>query len=205
MTSESKLFDKIRIAKRKPAAAKEAPSPENVCQWDGCTKPGVHKAPAGRHRENEYFLFCVEHVREYNRNYNYFSGLEDNEIAQFQKDAMIGHRPTWRMGTNPQELKAAPQFAQVRSGRAGYYRKVGANPFGDRDATPRQRVLKPLERKAFVTLGLRDDAEGETVRNRYAELVKQHHPDANGGVRGSEERLHAVIQAYRILKKAGFC
>jgi curved DNA-binding protein CbpA len=203
MALDSKIHDKIRI-KRK-AVPEEKPAAAG-CQWDGCKKPATNRAPAGRMRENEFFLFCVEHVREYNKGYNYFSGLGDTEIAQFQKDALTGHRPTWKMGSNGSAVKAAPGIASFRSGRAGYYKRVGENPFGTApDDTPRPRVMKPLEHKALRTLGLKDDAGGEAIRQRYTELVKQHHPDANGGVRGSEERLADVIQAYRLLKKAGHC
>lgn len=201
MSFDSKIHDKIRI-KRKPKPAEAPPSP--CCQWDGCAKAATHKAPAGRMRENEYFLFCVDHVREYNKSYNYFSGLGDTEIAQFQKDALTGHRPTWQMGSNG-TMNASPNVARVRSGRAGYYKRVGESPFGEGAATVRARQMKPLEHKALRTLGLADNADGEAIRARYTELVKQHHPDANGGVRGSEERLSEVIQAYRLLKKAGHC
>jgi curved DNA-binding protein CbpA len=207
MASESKLFDKIRI---KPRNAPK-PEPEEVggkvpgqCQWEGCTKPGKHRAPAGRMRENEFFLFCVEHVREYNKGYNYFSGLEDTDIAAMQREALTGGRPTWKMGTNG-SVKAAPQIATIRSGRAGYYKNVGQNPFGDAATSARVRTLKPLEREAMKTLGVKDVTDPEGIRARYADLVKQHHPDANGGVRGSEERLAEVIKAYRLLKKAGHC
>jgi curved DNA-binding protein CbpA len=202
MALDSKIHDKIRITRKAPLK-KDGP-PANCCQWEGCTKPGAHRAPAGRKREGEFFMFCVEHVREYNKNYNYFSGLGDSEIARFQKDALTGHRPTWEMGANSQ-VRAAPHIAQVRSGRAGYYKRVGEDPFGEGQTVVRERQMKPLERKALRTLGLNDNAEGEAIRARYTELVKQHHPDSNGGVRGSEERLQEVIQAYRLLKKAGHC
>jgi curved DNA-binding protein CbpA len=201
MSFDSKIHDKIRIKRKtKP----EETPPAAMCQWEGCPRPGTHRAPAGRKREGEFFLFCVDHVREYNKNYNYFSGLGDTEIAQYQKDALTGHRPTWQMGANGQ-VKASPTFAQVRSGRAGYYKKVGENPFGEGNAAVRARAMKPLERKALRTLGLNDNAEPEAIRSRYTELVKQHHPDSNGGQKGSEERLQDVIQAYRLLKKAGHC
>ena len=34
-------------------------------------------------------------------------------------------------------------------------------------------------------------------------LVKQHHPDANGGDSASEEKLREIIQAYNHLKQSG--
>ena len=51
--------------------------------------------------EGKYWKFCLDHVREYNASYNYFAGMSDNAVQAFQKDAVIGHRPTWAMGMNP--------------------------------------------------------------------------------------------------------
>jgi curved DNA-binding protein CbpA len=194
-----KYFEKIRIRRDKDADAKpEAP----LCQWDGCREPGTHRAPVGRMREGEYFRFCFDHVREYNKGFNYFSGVPDSEVARFQKEALTGHRPTWKMGVN-NSARSAPDFAQMRSGRAGYYNRVRDpfNIFGtDPNTPPRQRKARPLE-----TLGLTPQATAREIKSRYKELVKRHHPDANGGDRGSEERFRDVLQAYRVLKQAGLC
>ncbi|MDZ5699099.1 MULTISPECIES: J domain-containing protein [Phyllobacteriaceae] len=206
MKPNSKYFEKIRI---RPDAKPETDAHAPRCQWDGCEEPGLHRAPVGRHREGEYFRFCFEHVRQYNKNYNYFSGLKDTEIARFQKEAMTGHRPTWKVGSAGTG-QAAADFAPFRSGHAAYYRRLGDpfNLFGGADAKPRKparKPLRPLEAKAFETLGLDANATGADIKARYKTLVKRHHPDANGGDRGSEARLRDVLQAYRLLKQAGFC
>ena len=78
------------------------------------------------------------------------------------------------------------------------------------DGTPRPKAAAPkkvrsLESKAFQTLALAEEAGGEAIRTRYKSLVKQLHPDANGGDRGHEDRLREVIQAYKLLKQSGFC
>lgn len=212
MTAYSKYFEKIRV--RPKGAAGPRPE-EPICQWDGCTAPGNHRAPVGRQREGEYFRFCFDHVREYNKGYNYFSGLKDTDILRFQKDALTGHRPTWKMGSGGTgggefEARVAPDFAKQRSGRAGYYKRIRDpyNLFGDAAAKARAaqpRKVRTLEAKALETLGLEHNATGEAIKARYKELVKRHHPDANGGDRGSEERLGEVLQAYRVLKQAGLC
>jgi DnaJ-domain-containing protein 1 len=62
-----------------------------------------------------------------------------------------------------------------------------------------------LRSKAFDTLGLTANATSAEIKTRYKDLVKKHHPDANGGDRGSEDRFRAVIQAYQLLKQSGFC
>ncbi|MFO1155475.1 MAG: DnaJ domain-containing protein [Rhodospirillales bacterium] len=35
------------------------------------------------------------------------------------------------------------------------------------------------------------------VKSRYKELVKRHHPDANGGDKAAEERFKQINAAYR--------
>ncbi|WP_379065958.1 J domain-containing protein [Mesorhizobium sp. UC22_110] len=200
-----KYFEKLRIRPEKDAELK---SRAPICQWDGCKEPGTHRAPVGRMAEGQYFKFCFDHVREYNKGFNYFSGVPDSEIARFQKEAATGHRPTWTMGTNG-GTHTAPDFAKQRSGRAGYYNRMRDpyNLFNEpRDhGAPRERKAKPLEAKALETLGLDTKATGQEIKARYKELVKRHHPDANGGDRGSEDRFRDVLQAYRVLKQAGLC
>ncbi|SFP25702.1 DnaJ domain-containing protein [Mesorhizobium sp. NFR06] len=204
MKAYPKYFEKIRIRPEKDAELK---SRAPVCQWDGCKEAGTHRAPVGRLKEGEYFRFCFEHVREYNKGFNYFSGVSDSEIARFQKEALTGHRPTWRMGANVGGTRSAPDFAQQRSGRAGYYNRMRDpfNLFSGGAREPRERKAKPLEAKALETLGLDTKATGQDIKARYKELVKRHHPDANGGDRGSEDRFRDVLQAYRVLKQAGLC
>ncbi|MGF0539645.1 J domain-containing protein [Agrobacterium sp. ES01] len=209
MKLDSKYFDGIRTKRKaKPEAATAAPT----CQWDGCERPGAHRAPVGRNAEGQFFLFCFQHVKEYNKGYNYFSGLSDGEIARYQKEAITGHRPTWTVGVNkesrdsPLHSKADARFASS----AAHTRMK--DPFGfvaqngtPKSRQPRARKLKTLEAKAFDTLGLGASSSSTEIKSRYKELVKKHHPDANGGDRGSEERFRAVIQAYQLLKQAGFC
>ncbi|MCB5204451.1 DnaJ domain-containing protein [Neorhizobium sp. T786] len=208
MKLDSKYFDRIRTRRKtQQETAVEAPS----CQWDGCEKPGGHRAPVGRNAEGQFFLFCFEHVKEYNKGYNYFSGLSDGEIARYQKEAVTGHRPTWTVGVN-KSVKDAPLHSTLRSGSAASQHRI-KDPFsfvaGGRAKGPRYqtagRKLKTLEAKAFDTMGLGAAATSAEIKSRYKELVKKHHPDANGGDRGSEERFRAVIQAYQLLKQAGFC
>jgi len=206
MSGYSKYFERIKV---RPDSKTETAPHSRACQWDGCREAGTHKAPVGRLKEGEYFHFCIDHVREYNKGYNYFSGLRDTDVQRFQKEALTGHRPTWKMGINA-GARAMPEFSSKRSGRAGYYNRV-RDPFnlfggaGGFQPPERARRTRPLEAKALETLGLADDATGETIKSRYKELVKQHHPDANGGNRGSEDRLRDVIQAYRLLKHSGLC
>ncbi len=205
MKLESKYFDSIRAAPKRaePVVEKKAPP----CQWKGCTAHGLHRAPMGRGRDGQYFLFCIDHVRQYNATYNYFDGMSDTEVAEFQKDAVIGHRPTWKTGAN---AWAHGTRDNVRGAYTGGARVNDPNGFfawrarkTQDDGEPRQRSVKPLERKALETLNLTGEATALDIKARFKELVKRHHPDVNGGDTRSEDKLREVIQAYNYLKQAG--
>jgi hypothetical protein len=204
MKLDSKLFDGIRI-RPDAKAAEKAKAP--LCEWQGCEEPGVFKAPRGRDHEGQYLHFCVDHVRQYNKSYNYFSGLNDKDIQSYLKDAMTGHRPTWTMGADKGQAKTTQ--APLRSARRWSGRtRDPFNLFEDGAAAAAERRPKPvrsLEAKAFETMNLPVEAAAPDIRARYKALVKQYHPDSNGGDRGHEDRLREVIQAYKLLKQSGFC
>ena len=69
-----------------------------------------------------------------------------------------------------------------------------------RGPRPSGAPVRNVERKAFHSLGLETDAERVEIKARFKELVKRHHPDANGGDRGSEDKLREIIEAYNYLK-----
>ena len=205
MSIDPKLFDKIRI---KPRGPKQAPvrTETAACEWEGCKNPGTHRAPKGRSREREYWRFCMEHVREYNQSYNYFSGMSDDAVARYQKDALTGHRPTWKMGANGgKKTKPNPDldgasdpfhvFSEL-NGRGKWRPGPGASAKPE----PETRKIFNAEKKALIVMGLGPDATLETVKAKYKLLVKQHHPDANGGDRSTEDRLIEIIKAYNYLK-----
>ena len=87
MDFNSRLFDRIRI---KPTADEPRASArqEPVCEKIGCGLAGAFRAPKGRGKEGQYWRFCLDHVREYNASYNYFTGMTDDAVAAFQKDAV---------------------------------------------------------------------------------------------------------------------
>ena len=201
----SKFFDSIRV---KPNKGKPEAKPRDTvvnCEWTGCQNKGAHRAPKGRDNSREYWHFCLNHVREYNQNYNFFSGMNADAVARYQKDALTGHRPTWKMGANGGVKKGAEaeidgafdpfsMFAEL-NGRTGWRK-------GPESAQPKVETRKVMnaERKALQVMGLGPSATLADVKSKYKALVKQHHPDANGGDRSTEDRLIEIIKAYNYLK-----
>jgi curved DNA-binding protein CbpA len=207
----SKYFDSIRAAPKRAPAGESSASRHSPCQWKGCVKPGPHKAPKGRGRDGEYFFFCADHVRQYNHSYNYFDGMSDSEVSDFQKDALTGHRPTWKMGAGSldhgtKEGATNEKFTRsTGSGRSNDPHGIFAERAKKARSAPAdtRRQLRPIERKSLDALNLGEGATRDDIKSRFKELVKRHHPDANGGDNRSEERLRDIIQAYNHLKQAG--
>jgi len=206
MKLDSKFFDRLRV---KPDENRLLRDTCPKCEWEGCDEPGLYPAPKGRGLEGHYHRYCLDHVREYNKGYNYFSGLPDEEVVEHQKSDAVGHRPTWFVGVNSSSRNRSRRGSRP----GGYaYRFETKDPFGlfgehapgghTPGAAPR-RPLKRLERKAMRQLNLDDNATKADIKTRFKELVKRLHPDHNQGDRSSEDKLREVIQAYNYLRQAG--
>jgi hypothetical protein len=209
MTAHSPLFDRIRV---KPDQDRRLRAELPACQWPNCSAPATHRAPKGRLRASEYWRFCLEHVREYNNSYNFFAGMSEDAIAKYQKEAITGHRPTWKIGS----IGGTRRDSRRGSGHFHASGWAADDPFalfGDDAArwtgrarpAPEGRTILNAQRRALGVLGLEADAKRADIKAKFKVLVKRHHPDANGGDRTSEERLREIIQAYNYLKSAGFC
>ncbi len=205
MKLDSPLFDGVRV---KPDEDRRLRASCAACDWPGCSGAAMHRAPKGRLREGQYWRFCLDHVREYNASYNYFAGMSDDAVARFQKDAITGHRPTWKMGVEGRAAQLDPADLGAAVDPLGIFKELGGrSQWQPRSEEPVRegRVIRNVERKALDTLGLEADASRADIKARFKELVKRHHPDANGGDRGTEDRLREIIQAYNYLKSAKFC
>ncbi|MDQ3558511.1 MAG: DnaJ domain-containing protein [Pseudomonadota bacterium] len=205
MKLDSAYFDKIRIERGETPAPSARTRP---CQAQGCAAEATHRAPKGRQAEGEYLWFCLDHVRLYNKSYNYFSGMNDAAVQAFQKDATIGHRPTWRMGVNAKDAETPPPGGRAKYGwtdRTQDPFRFFGDGFQSSQPEPERRQVHNMELKSLQTLGLDKAASAADVKARYKLLVKRHHPDANGGDRSLEDRLREIIQAYSYLKSVGFC
>ena len=208
MNFNSPLFDRIRI---RPSCEETRETQEPACERPGCAAGGLYRAPKGRGKEGQYWRFCLDHVREYNHSYNYFAGMSDAAVSAFQKDAVIGHRPTWAMGANAAPRTRAPGNPEAPPRDWEYFDPLGvlrsAGVEQGRRAAPepkRRRYSGPV-RQALDMLGLEDTADAATIKAQYKALVKRFHPDANGGDRSFEERLRDIIKAHDTLKTAGLC
>jgi len=136
MNLNSRLFDRIRVKPRAEAASKTETA---RCDRVGCQAAGEFRAPKGRLHEGEYWKFCLDHVREYNSTYNYFAGMDDDAVAKYQKEDLIGHRPTWSMGVNSATREAAAKAGAAEFSASDPFDILRGGGFAPSNAGPRSR------------------------------------------------------------------
>jgi hypothetical protein len=176
---------------------------ERACDHQGCRLPGVARAPKSRDLLDEHYWFCQAHAAEYNRSWNFFAGLSEDQIrARQTEESFTGGRPTWsfKAGRGSRESAAAASRGFFKDAFGIFGRNQEAQARADKAAY--DRGLGKLERNALADLDLDATAEAAAIRRRYTELLKRCHPDANGGDRSAEHKLQRVIKAFRVLQKA---
>ncbi len=197
-------FVDIRVRPPKDAQADHlARRGEKTCDQPGCPNKAACPAPKSPHLLDspDRFWFCYAHAVDYNKRWDFFSGMSPTQIERFQAEARVGHRPTWDMKASRHSREAAAKMRGQYSDPLG---TMGADPTRPEAApAPSGRTPGRLEQKALEDLGLGTNAGPDEIRARYTQLLKRYHPDANGGDRSAESRLHSVIKAYKILKSSG--
>lgn len=203
---------------------------DRPCDWPDCEKAGAFRAPLPRDladdlsgelssegdggklrllresalddRVDESAWFCLLHVREYNAEWDFFDGMNEDEINDFRDDDASWHRPTW---------PASGPTAGAGPGAGPWTdTEAFADPHGlFSHATPASsaaagfnRPLAMADLEALRVLGLAEDASVADIKSSFKRLAKKHHPDLNNGDRDSEDRLRQVIEAYNCLSEA---
>lgn len=173
---------------------------QRSCAHPGCRETGEFRAPGYRAHASDgpgdYRWLCLTHVKEFNARYNFFNGMSREEIEDAQMP-MAGWATETRAFAAGGGVDQPPKWADFRDPldaisarfRAGVHARVS-------DETP----ISPEDRAAFKTLSLPADADAAALRARYSELVRKFHPDRNGGDRGYEKALQAVVEAYQHLR-----
>jgi len=160
---------------------------QRQCDHPGCDHEGAFKAPRGRDRLDEYYWFCLDHVRAYNASWDYYAGMSVDEIESEVRRDTTWQRPTWPLG------------AKTSNRRFSFGIR---DPFGFFEEDVEEGVTKAPptpEDAAMKILGLAFPLTLVSLKARYKQLVKRHHPDANGGDKAAEEKFKEINQAYTTL------
>lgn len=173
---------------------------QKQCEFPGCQEAGLYRAPKSPDLLDEFFWFCKDHVREYNLKWNFFNGSSDEEFQKFLDKARV-----WERETKP--------FSRKDDGRA--WARLGVDDpmaiLGEKATQNPGKVqshitrkLPSTERKALEILDARDTWTRTEIRKQYKSLVKDLHPDMNGGNRDDESRLQEVVWAWEQIRESRY-
>ena len=186
-----------------PVLTAEPEPPTRLCDHPGCEAGGDYRAPRSRLELNNYYWFCLDHVRAYNAAWNYYAGMSEPEIeAEIRRDT-VWQRPSWRLGERhgpayEHRINDPLHVYNSKNGHSGRQHRPGAN---GSDAA--SRVLSARE-QALAVFDIDPPFTQTSLKARYKVLVKLHHPDAHGGDKEAEEKLKIINQAYTTLKASYF-
>lgn len=137
---------------------------------------------------------CLDHVRAFNAGYDYFRGMDPEDMARAHDVYGGWERETRAFAANGSPGPRWADFVDPLDAIGARFRPQA--PLGRRDG----RELSEADRRALRVLGLDIDTDRRALRQRYLDLVRRYHPDRNGGDRSHEKALQAVIDAYTALK-----
>ena len=164
------------------------------CDNDECKNRGEFRAPKSRVLLNEYYFFCLKHIKEYNKSWDFYKGLSVNQIESSMRDDIIWNRPSWPLKGNPYKVMEQindffnDEIHDLNSNDNEYFK----NKLLDENLTNEENTaLSTLDLKLPLTL--------EKIKKNYKKLVKIFHPDVNGNNKKAEEKFKEINTSYKIL------
>ena len=165
---------------------------KNICDWNNCSQEGLYKAPKEKDNSKNFRLLCLEHVKEFNKNWNYFSGMDNHQIMEFLKSDMTWHKPTQSFSSSDNFFKVLWSAAlKDEMDKIKFY-----NEFNNMN----KFIFNNNDIKAFDILGITVGLKWKKIQEKFKKLVKKFHPDMNSGNKKFEEKLKIITLAYTQLK-----
>jgi len=176
----------------------ENKSPTSLCDHDLCTELGKYKAPKSRLQLNEYYLFCLKHVTAYNKSWDFYKGLNVDQIElSIRKDA-IWDRPSWPLKGNPNNIIS--QLKDFFNNDYSLFEKEKDFQNFLKNKTLEEK-LSIEECKSIKILELSMPISLEKIKKKYKKLVKIFHPDVNDNNKKAENHFKEINEAYKVLLK----
>ena len=164
---------------------------KNICEWDKCSKTAIYKAPAEKDNSRKFRLFCLEHIKIFNKNWNYFSDMNENEIEYFIKSDLTWHKPTKSFGSSENFFNIL--WGNALEDKFNIFKNSNHKDF-------KKTNLSEKDRYALEILGLKYETKWSDIQKKFKTLVKKYHPDKNHGSKKYEDILKKVTLAYSQLK-----
>ena len=164
---------------------------KNICEWDKCSKTAMYKAPVEKDNSRKFMLFCLEHIKIFNKNWNYFSDMNENEIEYFIKSDLTWHKPTKSFGSSENFFNIL--WGNALEDKFNIFKNSNHKDF-------KKTNLSEKARYALEILGLKYETKWSDIHKKFKTLVKKYHPDKNHGSKKYEDILKKVTLAYSQLK-----
>ena len=164
---------------------------KNICDWENCKKIGSYKAPMERDNSRNFRYLCLEHIKIFNKNWNYFSNMTDEEIEFFIKSDLTWHKPTKSFASSDNFFKIL--WNNALDDKINVFNNGGFKEF-------KRSKLSSKDRDALDVLGLKYGVKWEEIQKKFKGLVKKYHPDKNHGSKKYEDILKKITLAYSQLK-----
>ena len=165
---------------------------ENICEWDNCNHVGEFKAPLERDNSKTFRWLCKEHIKLFNKNWNYFEGMGQSEIEEFLKSDLTWHRPTQKFGSSDNFFNIL--WNNALSDKFDFFKN------GSVSNKLNGKKLTEKDKDAYKIMGLEINAGWPIIQKKFKTLVKKFHPDRNSGNKEFEDKLKKITLAYSHLK-----
>ena len=167
-----------------------------LCDHSNCAEFGEYKAPKSRLKLNEYYLFCLKHVTDYNKSWDFYKGLSVDQIELSIRKDTVWDRPSLPLTGNPSQI--INQIRELLNSDYNLFekeknlQKFQINKIIDENLTP-------LEQKCVDVLGISMPININNIKKAYKKLVKIFHPDVNKSDKKAEKKFIEISEAYKIL------
>ena len=164
---------------------------KNICDWKNCKELGKYKAPIERDNSRKFRYLCLEHIKIFNRNWNYFSNMSQDEVEYFIKSDLTWHKPTKSFGSSDNFFKIL--WSNALQDETNIFKNPDFKNF-------KESKISEKDRHALEVLGLKGETKWPDIQKKFKGLVKKYHPDKNQGSKKYEDILKRVTLAYSQLK-----
>ena len=167
------------------------------CDSPKCNEKGEYRAPKSRVMLNEYFYFCLDHIKEYNKSWDFYKGMSVEQIENSMRNDTFWDRPSWPLKNSFKNIfdefnEYVEDFVKNDDDKINdtYFK----NKLLDESLTIEEaKALKELDLKIPISL--------EKIKKNYKKLVKIFHPDVNGNNKDAEEKFKQINESYKLLLK----
>ena len=165
---------------------------KNICEWENCKEIANYKAPIEKDNSRNHRFLCKEHIKLFNKNWDYFEGMNQNEIENFLKSDITWHRPTQKFGSSDNFFNIL--WNNALNDKFNFFKQ-------EKNAHHLNRKkLSEKDIDAFRIMGLDLNASWPIIQKKFKTLVKKFHPDKNSGNKRFEDKLKKITLAYSHLK-----